>query len=203
MPPFDQTSAPGARVLIRDEEWIVRNVEPCDVGGYELECLGVSETVCQREETFLSAIDDVRVLDPRATELVGDGSPRYIASLLYLEARLRQTIPADDAITVDHRAAMDTMSFQLEPARRSRTVAIDSNVLATFTELYDPAGTSSIRARLPAIHSQEPLAVLWKLASHEVRLGTCPQDSVRRRRVHGHPRRLPGFVRIQPSTGEH
>ena len=110
--------APGARVLIRNEEWIVRSSELCDVGGYQLDCIGVSETVRHRDAIFLTAIDEVTVLDPKQTELVTDTSPKYIASLLYLEARLRQTVPTDAAISIGHRGAMDALPFQLEPTRR-------------------------------------------------------------------------------------
>lgn len=113
MPP-----APGARVLIRNEEWIIRNVEQCDMGGHQLECLGVSELVRHREAIFLTQIDAVKVLDPRETELVGDASPRYMSSLLYLEARLRQTVPTDAAIALGHRGAMDILPFQLTPTHR-------------------------------------------------------------------------------------
>lgn len=109
---------PGARVLIRDEEWIVRSVDLCDVGGHQLDCIGVSETVRHRDAIFLTAIDDVVVLDPKDTELIADTSPRYIASLLYLEARLRQTVPTDQAISLGHRGAMDALPFQLEPIRQ-------------------------------------------------------------------------------------
>lgn len=110
--------APGARVLIRDEEWIVRNVEQCDMGGYQLECIGVSETVRHRDAIFLTVIDIIKILDPRETELVADPSTRYVASLLYLEARLRQTLPTDTAVALGHRGAMDMLPFQLEPTRR-------------------------------------------------------------------------------------
>ncbi len=110
--------APGARVLIRNEEWIVRNTEQCDMGGYQLECIGVSETVRHRDAIFLTSIDAVKILDPKDTELVSDISPRYMASLLYLEARLRQTVPTDTAIALGNRGAMDTLPFQLEPTRR-------------------------------------------------------------------------------------
>jgi len=115
---IDMPPAPGARVLIRNEEWIVRNVEQCDMGGHQLECIGVSETVRHRDAIFLTAIDTVKVLDPRETELVSDISPRYMSSLLYLEARLRQTVPTDSAIALGHRGAMDILPFQLEPTRR-------------------------------------------------------------------------------------
>lgn len=110
--------APGARVLIRNEEWIIRNVDQCDMGGHQLECIGVSETVRHRDAIFLTTIDSVKILDPKDTELVPDASPRYMASLLHLEARLRQTVPTDSAIALGHRGAMDTLPFQLEPTRR-------------------------------------------------------------------------------------
>lgn len=40
-----QASAPGARALIRDEEWIIQNADQCNLGGWQLSCIGVSETV--------------------------------------------------------------------------------------------------------------------------------------------------------------
>lgn len=78
-----EARAPGARVLIRDEEWLVRNANLCDLGGYGLECLGVSETVRRRDALFLAEIDEVRVLDPLETSLVtSDHSPSQLAVLL-------------------------------------------------------------------------------------------------------------------------
>lgn len=114
-----EAPAPGARVLIRDEEWLVRGANQCDLGGYELECLGVSETVRHREALFLTEIDEVRVLDPRETELVGDDSPAYIGSRLYLEARLRQTVPTGTDLALGHRGAMDALPFQLLPTHQA------------------------------------------------------------------------------------
>lgn len=110
--------APGARVQIRNEEWLVRTADPCDVGGRQLACIGVSETVRNREAIFLTEIDEVKVLDPRNTELVPDDSPRFISSLLYLEARLRQTIPTGTEISIGHRGATDPLPFQLQPTAR-------------------------------------------------------------------------------------
>ncbi|MNU67080.1 hypothetical protein D3C71_564130 [compost metagenome] len=40
-----QASALGVRALIRDEEWIIRNADQCNLGGWQLSCIGVSETV--------------------------------------------------------------------------------------------------------------------------------------------------------------
>jgi superfamily II DNA or RNA helicase len=111
--------APGARVLIRDEEWFVRTNDPCDVGGRQLACIGISELVRNREAIFLTALDSVEVLDPAETELVPDESPRFMSSLLYLEARLRQTVPTTPEIALGHRGAMDTLPFQLVPTQRA------------------------------------------------------------------------------------
>ena len=110
--------APGARVLIRNEEWVVRDVSQCDMGGWQLECLGVSELVMNREGIFLSDLDPVTVLDPAATELVGDDSPEFLTSRLYLEARLRQTVPTGLELAMGYGGAMDTLPFQLEPTQR-------------------------------------------------------------------------------------
>jgi superfamily II DNA or RNA helicase len=109
--------APGALVLIRDEEWLVRTADPCDVGGYALACIGMSETVRHREGIFLTAIDSVEALKPENTELVLDDSPQFISSLLYIEARLRQTIPTTPDIALGFRGAMDTLPFQLLPTK--------------------------------------------------------------------------------------
>ncbi len=110
--------APGARVIIRDEEWLVRTNDPCDLGGRQLACIGISELVRDRDGIFLTAIDEVEVLDPARTELVQDDSPGFLQSLLYLEARLRQTVPTHNEVSMGHRGAMDTLPFQLQPTHR-------------------------------------------------------------------------------------
>ena len=111
--------APGARVLIRDEEWLVRRVDPSTDGGYALCCDGISELVRGRSAFFLTqleGLDSIRVLDPARTELVPDTSSCFHSSLLYLEARLRQSTPNDDRIHLGHRGVMNLAPYQLEPA---------------------------------------------------------------------------------------
>ena len=109
---------PGARVLIRDAEWVVRRVDHAP-GGYQLVCDGASELVRGREAVFLTALDPVTALDPAATRLVPDESPRFADGLLYLESHLRQAVSGDDAIHVGQTAAMDFVPYQLEPARQA------------------------------------------------------------------------------------
>jgi len=111
--------APGARVQIRDEEWIVRINDDCALGGRQLTCIGISELVRNQESIFLTDIDEVAVLDPAKTELVADDSPAFIRSRLYLEARLRQSVPTSHDIAIGHRGAMDALPFQLVPTARA------------------------------------------------------------------------------------
>jgi hypothetical protein len=97
--------APGARVVIRDEEWLVRRVDPSTDGGYLISCDGVSELVRGRSPQFLSKLEDeIVVLDPAKTELVGDTSSHFNTTLLYLEAQLRRSTPNDGKIHLGHRA---------------------------------------------------------------------------------------------------
>lgn len=111
------TLAPGARVVVRDAEWLVRRVDTTSTGGQKLTAVGMSELVRDKEAVFLTEIDrSIEVLDPAATGLVPDSSSSYQASLLYMESLLRQTPPTDENLYIGHRAAMDVVPYQLDPA---------------------------------------------------------------------------------------
>jgi hypothetical protein len=45
--------APGARIVVRDEEWLVRRVDPASDGGRLLTCDGVSDLVRGQSSLFL------------------------------------------------------------------------------------------------------------------------------------------------------
>jgi superfamily II DNA or RNA helicase len=109
--------APGARVVVRDEEWLIRRVDPSSDGGYLLGCDGVSELVRGRSAQFLTQLEEeILVLDPARTELVADTSSHFNSTFLYLEAQLRRSTPNDDQIHLGHRAVMNLVPYQLDPA---------------------------------------------------------------------------------------
>ncbi|TXI77075.1 MAG: ATP-dependent helicase, partial [Dechloromonas sp.] len=109
--------APGARVVIRDEEWLVRRVDPSSDGGDLLVCDGVSELVRGRSAHFLTRLEGtMHVLDPAQTRLVLDDSSHFNASMLYVEAVLRRSLPNDTRIRLGHRAVMNVVPYQLDPA---------------------------------------------------------------------------------------
>lgn len=109
--------APGARVVIRDEEWLIRRVDPSTDGGWLLTCDGVSELVRGRDALFLTELEDrIEVLDPADTRLVPDASPTYTAALLYLESMRRRSVANDERIHLGHRGVMNLVPYQLDPA---------------------------------------------------------------------------------------
>ncbi|MCP4154525.1 MAG: DEAD/DEAH box helicase, partial [bacterium] len=109
--------APGARIVVRDAEWLVRRVDKTSTGGLQLSVTGLSELVKNRDAVFLSEYDrDIQVIDPKETQLVMDQSGAYKASLLYLESLLRRTAPTDNLLHTGHKAAMDPVPYQSDPA---------------------------------------------------------------------------------------
>ncbi|MBV4465791.1 DEAD/DEAH box helicase [Pseudomonas sp. SWRI79] len=113
-----QAPAPGARALIRDEEWIIQNTDQCSLGGWQLSCIGVSETVRNRHALVLTQLEDITLIDPAKTELVYDESPTFVASRLFIEARLRQSALKNDAVVIGQHGVMDALPFQLQPAHQ-------------------------------------------------------------------------------------
>lgn len=109
--------APGARAVIRDEEWLIRRVDPSTDGGWLLTCDGISELVRGQSALFLTALEgEIEILDPATTQLVPDESPTYNATLLYLESQRRRSVPNDESIHLGHRGVMNLVPYQLDPA---------------------------------------------------------------------------------------
>jgi ERCC4-related helicase len=115
-----KTLAPGARILVRDAEWLVKSTAQSSDGGRVIEAVGVSEFIRGRVARFIEELeDDLKVLQPEETDLIADGSSGYTHSLLFLEANLRQTIPDDHRIYLGQKAAMDTLGYQLWPTYKA------------------------------------------------------------------------------------
>lgn len=110
------TLAPGARLLIRDEEWLVKSTLPVRTGGSAVRVVGLSELVRNHEAVFLTDLDDIRELKPEETKLVADDSPQYRRSRLYLESLLRRTPPTDEHVYLGHDGAIDFAPYQIQPA---------------------------------------------------------------------------------------
>ena len=111
--------APGMRLIIRDEEWMIKKIDTNEIGEQALNCIGISPLVKDKEAIFLTDLEKIEAVDPTKVKLVKDESPRYTKSLLYRESQWRQKNPTDKNIHIGHKAAMDLMPFQLEPTKIS------------------------------------------------------------------------------------
>ncbi len=108
--------APGARLLIRDQEWVVRNADRTHGSDYLIYATGLSPLVRDIQWQFIQNREEVTEVKPNETKLVYDRSPNYRASRLHIESLLRTTPPPDGKLYLGHRAAMDDLPYQRDPA---------------------------------------------------------------------------------------
>jgi hypothetical protein len=115
--------APGARVTIRDEDWVVRRLDLSDDGGHALTCDGLSELVRGTSAIFLERLEaGIQVHDPAETELFQDLSDYFTDTLLYLESQRLRTVANDGHIHRAHQAVMksaDSVTSTPSPSRPS------------------------------------------------------------------------------------
>lgn len=111
--------APGMRTIIRDEEWMIKKIETNSIGNKTLFCVGISTLVKDREAIFLSDLEEIQVVNPADVKLIADNSPFYKKTLLHIESQWRQQLPTDANLHIGHKAAMDLMPYQLDPAKLS------------------------------------------------------------------------------------
>ena len=111
--------APGMRTIIRDEEWMIKKIDKNSLGNKTLHCVGISPLVKDKETIFLTDLENIQIVNPAEVQLVPDTSPFYKRTLLFMESQWRQQIPTDANLHVGHRAAMDFMPYQLDPAKLS------------------------------------------------------------------------------------
>lgn len=112
----------GARIRVRDAEWVVAHVDLNPVSGALVHATGLSGIVRDKEAIFVEDIErrrgrGIEVVDPAEVTLVADGSPAYTDTFLHLEAALRKSAPTGAAIQVAGKAAIDDLDFQLDPVR--------------------------------------------------------------------------------------
>ena len=136
--------APGAIVVVRDEQWLVSSVDHT-ADGELLTVRGVSELVEGTTAQFYTSIDKVTTTDPANTRVVADESSHYVKSRLWLESTLRKTsLPISEARPVMVSTALaDPLSYQreavekaLEPTRlRTRLLIADAVGLGKTLEI--------------------------------------------------------------------
>lgn len=109
--------APGMRVIIRDEEWVIRKVVKNTLNNRVLYCSGISTLVKDRNATFLEDLEKIEIVNPANVKLIADNSPHFRQAQLFIESLWRQKIPTDTALHIGQNAAMDLLPYQLEPTQ--------------------------------------------------------------------------------------
>lgn len=115
--------APGAQVVVRDEEWLVRQTEETPTDGIKVRCIGTSPFVRDTTATFFTKLDDIAPLRPEETRLVADDSPRFRDSRLYLEAMIRKTPVAgtETGLAVADQHLLQELDYQRQAAHKALT----------------------------------------------------------------------------------
>lgn len=114
----------GARIRVRDAEWVVGHVERNSISGNVIHATGISGIVRDRTAIFVESVEKQRgrgieIVDPADVKLVADGSAGYEDTLLHLEAAFRKSAPTGSDPQVAGKAAIDDLDFQLDPVRVS------------------------------------------------------------------------------------
>lgn len=115
MPRLARPPAPGARLRIRGEEWVLRHADRTFDGHFILTCTGVTPTVRDLNWQFLTEYSTFEEVDPERTKLVHDNSRGYQATKLHLESHLRITPPMDRDMYIGNHGAMDDVNYQRVP----------------------------------------------------------------------------------------
>jgi ERCC4-related helicase len=111
---------PGARIVVRDTEWLVRSCTRTESDGYKIRATGVSEFVREEDAVFFTALEDSEpiLLNPEETRLVRDDTSAFAMSRLYLEATLRRTpLPQSErGLAMPGSFLLDELAYQQRPA---------------------------------------------------------------------------------------
>jgi len=118
-----QTSTPyppGARIVVREAEWMVRSCTATEHDGFKIRATGVSELVRDEDAVFFTELENPKpvLLKPEETVLVPDQTPRFAMSRLFLEATLRRTpLPQSErGLALPDRFLLDPLTYQQRPA---------------------------------------------------------------------------------------
>jgi len=112
--------APGSRVVVRDLEWQVVEIERHSMGTRGIvRCVGRSELVRDQPAAFHSDLDRIEPEDPTRTTFRLDDSPGGIETRLVLDSLIRRTpLPISaTSLSVGHLMLADDLPYQREPFR--------------------------------------------------------------------------------------
>lgn len=150
----------GMRVVVRGQEWLITKVESNTLGNNAVTCTGISPLVRDYQATFLTDLDHIEPVDPTRTTFVPDTSPRAARSHLFIESMLRSTAPTDSDIHVGCKAAMDSLPYQLVPARQALSQPRQRILIADAVGLGKTLEAGILMSELIARHKGRRILVI-------------------------------------------
>ncbi|MDV2465317.1 ATP-dependent helicase [Elizabethkingia anophelis] len=109
----------GQRITNRDEDFIIIDAVQ-NQKNWILNVEGISELVRGKRYIFDTNIDkNIRVLDPRKTQLIPDEDYGYRKTKLFIENQIRNSNVYSKQITIAHKAAFDLSDYQWEPTLKA------------------------------------------------------------------------------------
>jgi hypothetical protein len=119
--------APGVRISLRGEDFLVTKIEEDLRKSKILYADGISEVVRGKRFVFDTAVDkEILIVEPNNTRLIADTSGQYLKTKLFLETRLRNSSFSSKKIEISHKAAINFTDFKFDPTLKS------FNLLATW-----------------------------------------------------------------------
>jgi hypothetical protein len=110
---------PGARIVVREAEWLVRSCTATERDGYKIRATGISELVRDTDAVFFDELEDPGpvLLKPEETVLVPDDSAEFAKGRLFIEATLRRTPlqQSERGIALADRFLLDPLTYQQRP----------------------------------------------------------------------------------------
>ena len=169
--------APGMRIIVRGEEWIVKRVETNSLGNQTLQVVGISSLVKDYESRFMTDLEkDIEIVNPAKVKLIPDDSAFFKKSKLYIESHLRQKIPTDTKIHIGDKAAMDLMPYQLEPAQIALNRTRQRILIADTVGLGKTLEAGILMSELIVLPREPPSkAVCWAARSMTCCCWTSPR----------------------------
>jgi len=112
--------APGVRILVRGEDFLVNKKEQNHDYTCIISCQGLSELVKGKHFKFDTTIDkDITVLEPDNTLLEADTETGYQKTKLFIETILRNASFTSKKIEISHKSAISGSNFQFTPTLKA------------------------------------------------------------------------------------
>ena len=110
----------GQRISTRGEDFLITNIFTNHDGSFLLDVEGINDLVKGKRFTFDTSIDtDINPVDPTNTRFVGDTSPNYRETKLYIESQIRNSTVFSDKITIATKGAFNQSEYQLVPTLKA------------------------------------------------------------------------------------